>query len=180
MAVNYYDPGINKRTVSTSLFEKIKMVSVTAALVHIRSWSIYVTESLSQFSYWKTSLFFWLPGFQRKNFALALFFLARSVSFVQCFLITSVFIGLLQPNLATLAELRSHRCEVPMVFMKIASLVCALICLLPFAEDANITHSAWQQFAGPWVPTRLWASHSMCHLLSDRPNKCTQRKLRTL
>lgn len=130
MAVNHHDPGINKRTVSTSLFEKIKIVSVTTAAVHIRSWSIYMTESWSQFSYWKTFLFFWLPGFQSRIFALALFFLPRSVSFVQCVLITSVFIGLLQPNLATLAELRSHSCEVPVVFMKVASLVCALICLL--------------------------------------------------
>lgn len=130
MAANHHDPGINIITVFTSLFFKIKMVSITTAVVHIRSWSIYVTESGSQFSCWKTSLFLWLPGFQRKFFAFTLFLLACSVLLVQCFPITSVFIGLFQPNVATLVELRSRSCEVPMVFIKIASLACALICLL--------------------------------------------------
>jgi len=59
-----------------------------------------------------------------------LFLLAPSVSLVQCFLITSEFIGLFQPDVATLAERRSRRCEVPTVFIKIASLASALICLL--------------------------------------------------
>lgn len=66
--------------------------------------------------------------FREKIFALTLF-LPSPVPLVQHFLITSVFIGLFQTNLAALPQLGSHSCEVPMVFIKITVLACAVVCL---------------------------------------------------
>lgn len=126
MGLSHCDPIINKIRVATSLFKKMKMVSSTTAVVHTGSWSIYVAESGSQVS-WKASLFFWLSSFQWKIFALTLF-LCSSVPLFQHFPITSVVIGLFHPNLATLPELRSHSCEVPLVFITISTLECALMC----------------------------------------------------
>lgn len=59
-----------------------------------------------------------MADFQRKIFALTLFLLSPAL-LTQHFLITSVFIGLFQANLAALLELGSHSCEVTMVFIKI-------------------------------------------------------------
>lgn len=128
MAVNHHGAGINKITVSTSFFEKNKdgqchnCSSSYQILINICDWVRVTVQLLKDFLR--------LPGFQRQSFALMLFLLTPSVSLVQCFLITFVFIGLFQPNLATLDERRSRSCEVPMAFIKIAGLACALICLL--------------------------------------------------
>lgn len=120
------------------------MVSGRTAVAHIRSWVRVPVELLKNFFVLSVA---WFLG---KNFCTHTFS-SFSCPLVQHFLITSVFIGLFQANLAAVPELGSHSCEVPMVFIKITVLARAVVCLW----------WRWKHrlFCLPalWVPAWLWA-----------------------